>query len=536
VWHSALATTSAAPHDPVTAIVPVPLDSSFDDAAVSDINIEPAVIGASRPMHIQSTVTNRGTQPLAAQTLRLTVDDVESDNATVPALAPRAAAPISFNLTQGIAQPGSHRIRLSLNAPDSFSADDSAIASVEIQKQISILVVNGNFSNASGDRSSQFLLAAIHPNDQSLLVPTQVSLAEIASVHLNNFAVVILNDCPTLPPPLRDDLVDYVRSGHGLWCILGPRTQPDFLETNFATTGLFSAKLKSIQNATTPAGNVAIIKDKLHPTVATIARDSVNPLTGSNVQSWWTLDNLCSSVQTIIAAPSGDPLSLECPFGSAGGTVLLWTTSADTAWNSWPLMPNFLPLVHETILHLAAGQHALHAPALSPGQPIQWSAASDTVIDTLRIIRPDGDTSEQPVTLNDGRYLATVPDTFVPGFYTLTPSSPSTPPRTYAVNIDSSQLNDSPLDTSDLKSLVQVGALSAAHPTISPGELPELLRPRTDHLDLITPLLIAVLAALVTESALAWSIMRASLTQLPRSDSTRTNIDAKPDTYGGVAA
>src|SRR6185437_14842277 len=153
--------------------------------------------------------------------------------------------------------------------------------SVEIQNPISVLVVNGNFSNAGEDRSNQFLLAAIHPDDQSLLVPTQVSLADLASIHLSNFAVVILNDCPALPRSFRDDLVDYVRSGHGLWCILGARTQPDFLETNFATNGLFPAKLKSIQHATAPAGNVAIIRDKLHPTVAAIARDSANPLMGS---------------------------------------------------------------------------------------------------------------------------------------------------------------------------------------------------------------------------------------------------------------
>src|SRR6185437_11956462 len=120
----------------------------------------------------------------------------ESDNAVIPALLPKAATPIAFELAQGIAQPGSHRIRLSLSSPDSFSTDDTAIASVEIQNPVSVLVVNGNFSTAGEDHSSQFLLAAIHPNDQSLLVPTQVSLSEIGSIHLNQFAVVILNDCP----------------------------------------------------------------------------------------------------------------------------------------------------------------------------------------------------------------------------------------------------------------------------------------------------------------------------------------------------
>ena len=65
------------------------------------------------------------------------------------------------------------------------------------------------------------------------------------------------------------------------------------------------------------------------------------------------------------------------PVGASGGSILVWTTSADGSWNNWNLMPNFVPLVVESALHLALPPGHRNPTWLVAGQPIEFSTPAD---------------------------------------------------------------------------------------------------------------------------------------------------------------
>ncbi len=520
LWQSALSGENETTTDAVSIhSLPIPHDADFADAAVSDIQIEPALIGPNQPLHIQCTISNLGTHSFTANTARLWIDDVEIDNRPISPLAPKTTTLLTFDLPAGIPTTGSHRIRIGLTSTDSLAANDQALASIDVHDPLPILIVDGSFSSAGETLSSQFLIAALHPNDRSIFNPKVVTLNELTSVDLNTFAAVILNDCPALPTTVRDDLIAYTRSGHGIWCILGHRTQSDFVQTNLINTGLFPCRSSAILTAG-PTGAGAIIKTPAHPITAAIATPGGNPLVGARVQKWWGIDPDDPSIQVLITTSTGNPLVMERPIGSAGGAIVLWATSADGTWNNWNLMPNFVPLVNETIRHLAAAQLNNHLPSLLTGQPIEWSFSSTRPVETASITRPDGATISVPTIANDGRQLLTYPDTFLPGFYTLRDPAAS---HYFAVNVDAKQLDPQLLDADDLRWLTEHHALSLTNPTVTQDQLPTIVRPREDHFQLSTTLAIFLLLVLASETALSQWMLRSN----PTARSTHENKPLK---------
>ena len=81
-------------------------------------------------------------------------------------------------------------------------------------------------------------------------------------------------------------------------------------------------------------------------------------MTGAVTKQWWSIVPKDGDGTVVLAGENGDPLVLERPVGTAGGRIVVWTTSADGSWNNLPLLPNFVPLVNETVYHLASGTTA----------------------------------------------------------------------------------------------------------------------------------------------------------------------------------
>ena len=90
------------------------------------------------------------------------------------------------------------------------------------------------------------------------------------------------------------------------------------------------------------------IKDPTNPVVKIVTGSERNALTGTATRKWWAIKP--ADAQVILSASNGDPLVMERPFGTNGGIVDVWASSVDGSWNNWNLVPNFVPLVNETIL------------------------------------------------------------------------------------------------------------------------------------------------------------------------------------------
>jgi hypothetical protein len=485
---------------------PIAPDADFSNVSVSALNIQPTIIGINRPVQITAQVANTGTKPMTGMVAQLLVNGKQIDTKPVTPLAPKSSATIRFDIDAGLQIDGSNWVKVAVNAADDLAADNSAVAVANVLKSIPVLVIDGQFSDAGDFKSSQFLQAAMQPVDPSLIHASIVSVSQANAAHLEDFTVVVLNDLPGLPTALRDHLADYVRSGHGLWIILGPKSPRAMIEQDLAANGLFIASVNQVVNSTNAPSGIEV-KDPSNPVVHIITDNLQNALTGAEARKWWSLTP--TDAQTILSATNGDPLVMEHAVGSSGGIVDIWASGVDGSWNNWNLMPNFVPLVNETIYHLATpALHGLENRGLDAGQPIEWAGPAKPAVTSVQITLPDGTTTNRPATFNNGRWIFTDPDTYPPGIYKLAFTPADIPPACYGVNIDRSELDPAALDTDDVNWLKHAGYLDPALPVITESDLPNIITRKGQPSEMWGLLGGVLLASLLVETFLTYRLIR----------------------------
>jgi hypothetical protein len=185
-------------------------------------------------------------------------------------------------------------------------------------------------------------------------------------------------------------------------------------------------------------------------------------MTGAVTKQWWSLRPKDGDASVVVSGENGDPLILERPVGTAGGRVVVWTTSADGSWNNLPLLPNFVPLINETVYHLASGTTAgLENHQFEAGGPIEWTAPAAPAVKVARITRPDGKTIERKPTFANGRQRITYHDTGDPGLYAIRfdPTEVQPQPVFYGFGINRKELDPATLNDTDVTWLTERGYL-----------------------------------------------------------------------------
>jgi hypothetical protein len=495
---------------------PILPDANMSNISVSEIAVQPTVLGANRPVQINANIANTGTRPMTAISARLIVNGKDVDSKPITQLAPKTAATVRFDIDRGLTQAGSNWLKVAVNGVDALQADNEAVAPANVLSHIPVLVIDGQFSQAGSFRGSRFLTAAMQPQEPSLIQPKVVSISQAASSKLDDYTVIVLNDVPLLPQALRDRLADYVRNGHGLWIILGPKTQKAMIEKDLPSVGFFKADLRDIKSATGAPSGVEI-KDPGNPMVKVVAANERNALTGAATRKWWGLKPLDADTQVVVATGNGDPLVMERPFGTNRGIVALWTTSVDGAWNNWNLMPNFVPLVNETVYHLASAQmRGLENRGIDAGQPIEWAGAAKPAIRSVQITLPDNTSIARPATFNNGRWIMTYPDTYLPGIYRLDftttddrgqATSTQIQPVYYGVNIDRKELDPTTLESDDINWLKKGSFLDPSMPTIAAADLPMVIRRENKAMELWGWLGGVLLVSLLIETFMTYRLI-----------------------------
>jgi hypothetical protein len=454
--------------------LPILPDAEMSNVSVSSLNVQPTILGVNRAVQINAEVANTGTRPMTGMFARLLVNGKELDSKPVTQLAPKSSVTVRFDLDGGLTQAGSNWVQVAVNAVDGLQADNASVAAANVLQRIPVLVIDGQLSDAGTFKSSQFLAAAMQPQDPSLVQAKVVSISEATSARLDDYTVVVVNDVPMLPAALRDRLADYTRSGHGLWIILGARTQRPMIEKDLAINGLLSTQVREVMSVPDAPSGVEV-KDPTNAVVRIVTGDQRNALTGTATRKWWALKP--ADAQVVLSATNGDPLIMERPYGTNGGIVTVWASGVDGSWNNWNLVPNFVPLVNETIYHLSAARlHGLENHGIEAGQPIEWAGPAKPAVRSVQITLPDSTTLNRPATFNNGRWLMTYPDTYLPGIYRLQFTPTEIPPVYYGVNIDHTELDPTALDPDDMNWLKNGNYLDPSLPTIAEDDLPTVIR------------------------------------------------------------
>lgn len=490
-------------------------DGGASDLSVGQISVQPNLVGLGLPAQILATVSNSGPKDIGPSTLRLTVNGQAIDPPhQLSGLAAGQSTTVRFDYTFNT--PGSNWIEVSSDVVDSLPADNDAVAAVNVWQKLPVLVIDGQLTRFGRFKSSEFLVSAMQPVDASqesttLIQPRVASVVESADLNLDDYFVVIVNDCAQLPSAVQDRLADYARSGHGVWIILGPRTEASFVSEQLAGAGIFSAVLNdpAPHGESTPQSTQVL--DAQNPMVALLAGER-DAFSGAITQKWWSLRPRDPDAEVVLAAASGDPLVLERPMGRNGGRIAVWCTSVDGQWNNWPLMPNFVPLVNETIYHLSGGQtKGLENCALQAGQPLVWTGPAEPMVQSIDVTLPDGtiDGNKSP-TLANGRYEFRYNDAFVPGLYAMhfTPTEVKPQPVYYGVGIDSRELDPRTMGSQDRQRVADAGCLDEPHP-ISSDDLGGIIRRENRGVDLWKYLALFVLLNLLGETYVTYRLIQA---------------------------
>ena len=525
LWRAALGERAQnTAHDLSIHALPIEPDADMSNVSVSAIVVQPTIIGVNRPIQINATITNTGTRSMAGMNARLIVNGKELDTKPVASLAPKTSATLRFDLEGGLTQAGSNWVKVAVNAIDGLQADNEAVAAINVLQRIPVLVIDGQLSDAGTFKESQFLQAALQPQDTSLVQAKVMSVGQAAAAHLDDYTVVVINDVPMLPQSLRDRLAEYARTGHGLWFILGPRTQRPLIEKQLASNNLLNVAVRDVVSVPDNPSGVEV-KDPTNPMVRVIAGNERNALTGTMTRKWWALRPADDGTHVVLAAGNGDPLVMERAFGANGGIVTVWASSVDGSWNNWNLVPNFVPLVQETIFHLSESQlHGLENHGIEAGQPIEWAGPAQPPVQSVQITLPDNSGVTRPAMFNNGRWLVTYPDTYLPGVYRLQFTPSGVAPVYYAVNIDHTELDPATLDADDINWLKNGNFLDPTLPTLAEGDLPIVIRRESQTREVWAYLAGALLLGLLIETFLTYRLIGAQ----KRVDVANAGLPAAP--------
>jgi hypothetical protein len=490
------------------------------NVAVLDVKVEPKVIGRDRRATVTATVKNTGGAPVSGATAGLWVNGKPAGPVQPqPPLAPGDSRTVQFD--HEFTTLNSTAVEVRLEAADGLDADNVAAASVFVLPAVPVLIVDAQGGGAVGDpadpasldryRGSAYLTSAMLADAKDVdapafLAPTVVSYADGAKlraladgqlsrtvrsadgkvreekVGLDAFAAVILNDIPRLEPALQNKLLDYCRSGRGLWYILGPKTEPGFVRDQVVGGNLFKLAIED-ERATAQTPAQVDVKDREYEVLRPFVSAERNVLTGMNTLRWWKLASQEGDAQVPLATATGDPLILERSVGSAGGRVVIWTSPVDgtSGWNNWTTMKAFPPLVNLTAYRLAGGITKGQETRVESGKALVWASpvlrdaaggpgtagSGGTAAGGQQLVFPDGTVSPpvqwaeavspsgvktrvRPVT-RDGRQWAFFGETFEPGRYEVRFDQSQLPPVYYGVGIDPAELDETTLTLDDRK-------------------------------------------------------------------------------------
>jgi len=422
------------------------------DGSVTTLELSRGTVVPALPMTVTATVANAGPSALT-RPIELLIDGqaVPGTGQVVGPIPPGGQTLVPFRVT--LDEPGGHLLTARL-APsdDPMSFNDEASRPIEVSAALAALLVDGEPGLEPLSGETDFLRAALAPTgDDSPQVKATVVLAqEFRSESIKGQKVIVLANVDRLTSDMSATLDAFVSAGGGLLIAPGDRTDARFAGD--------AAWLPATLGAT--KGEPGKRQTAAHPSPRTFTASVLVPLGQGDTPALAEADFFSYSMLTprdkasvVARLDTGDPWIVERAHGL--GRVVMMATSLDAEGGTLPVNPDFVPLMHELMLHLGAGSST--SPSLRPGEPIAFDLAgvivpADT---TLPLLRPDGVTVRVPTSRSGASTRVRYGDTSEPGVYRLTRPNP---PGGYAyvmVSSDPRESDPTPLEPSEAAKLAE---------------------------------------------------------------------------------
>ncbi|MFO0936418.1 MAG: BatA domain-containing protein [Gemmataceae bacterium] len=417
----------------------------------------------------------------------------------IESIPPGERSTVSFAIegARRFREAGLHILQVRLVEGDELPTDDTRNMVVNVRTGLNCLVVNGKPSSEPLRRSAGYLTEALAPGGRPIpenpARPRVVSLAEFADTGIGD---VMSTDCafvcdaPTLTPTHIAKLESILKRGGGVVIGLGPNAAAnlDFYNRVLfdSKTGIASLKLLQVvstNEVNDPGFRLTAAEELFRKPPLDAFRDdnSRGGLTAVPFKKYVKVkiptegfaQKLLSFAPANPILPSkgeADPAFIEIP--KYRGRLFVYTSSFNSDWTDWPVLPSYLPFVHE-LLRYAATAPDRHTIVV--GETLEDFASASSIGSSAIISGPDGLTATIPLATTDEGAVVRFPDTTLAGLYRV--SLTGKHDGVFAVN--SAERPGSGGSESDLRR-VDSSEVKSISPAIQIVESPRDVRIQTD--------------------------------------------------------
>ncbi len=474
-------------------------DGAPENLAVDWVQPVRGLATARAGARIQARIVNTGNRPVRGLRATLEIDGKPHGTAQVLDLDGGQSGVVTFSAS--VAENGVHRCIVRI-APDRLPGDDAGYLALPVRSAVRVLIVNGAPNPAAPQRDAAFFLEpALSPPsaavgaEPSPVEATVVSTGALGRADIRRFDVVVLSGVSGIQETERRVLGEFVQRGGGLLVFPGPNANIPLYNRDLfeRSPGLLPARLGSVKTEVTALDSNSFE----HAALQRFRGAQDVDVNTADFRRWYGLELPANDRQVRVIArfANGAAALVQRDFGL--GHVIMSASTATTEWNSLPLKPVFVPLLHQLTAYLASGSDTgrnglVGDPVIRP-LPLEQSARP------VSVTTPDGKTFSVRPAVDAVGCRVTVDQTRAAGFYEMTVGDGESE-DTFAVN---RRIEESYLKSLDEKALRErMPSLLAGWVRSDEDLLTALTRSRYG-MELWRPLLIAALCCLLLESFLA---------------------------------
>jgi len=336
---------------------------------VSDLHLASGLSPAKQPLRFEVKVTNFGKEEVRDTRVSLTIDgEPPSDEFTIASIAPGSTKSVS--LFAKLRTEGYHSVTARI-PEDRLAADDKRTIVVRAIKEVRVLLVDGEPGSEPREGETYFLKNALTPVPPEALPDyfvktTTLTVPELSQAQLDSYDAVVLANVPDCSEAVLKSIEQYLRRGGGLMIFPGGRVNVPFYNEQMLNRFQFlPASLGQAHGQADQEDKYFSLQSKdYHHSVVSIWNDAGSGTLGS-AHFFRAFDlkpapatkpgrskpdhkqQEAGDPQVIVTFADGTPAVMERTWGL--GRVVLFSSTADTAWNDLPVRLAFVPLIHRTL-------------------------------------------------------------------------------------------------------------------------------------------------------------------------------------------
>jgi len=340
---------------------------------VSELRLASGLSPINQPLRFEVRVNNYGKEEARDIRVSLNVDaDPPNDEFTIDSIAGGASKSVS--LFAKLRTEGFHAVTAHIPA-DRLPADDSRSLAVRAIKEVRVLLVDGEPGNEPRESETYFLRHALVPvppdtAPEFFIKATPVNVPELSQARLDDFDALILANVADLSENTVNAIEQYLRRGGGVMIFPGGKVNTGFYNDQLLKRHSFlPAMLGAPRGQADQDEKFFTLQDKdyQHPIVSIWNDPGAGTLSsvrfyrafelkpvGSPVSSEGRRDkgegkklSEAGDPQTVLKFADGAPAIMERTW--ALGRVILFSSTANSSWNDWPVRLSFVPLIHRAL-------------------------------------------------------------------------------------------------------------------------------------------------------------------------------------------